>query len=209
MDKTSSEDRTPSAENASENDKKKLPWGRIVLVLLLILFLALQLYPVDRSNPEVVADIIAPDNIKAILRRACYDCHSNETKWLWYSYVAPASILVARDVQQGRERLNFSEWGEDYDEEDTPEMFLDECWESIESGEMPLWFYLPLHPEAVLTDEDLDALRTWCGADQLEQEDGGEGADGEDEAAEHDHSQHGQAARKENGSEKNKSEDKK
>lgn len=185
-----------SPENTQQTEKKKSNWGRNVLIGLLVLFLAIQLYPVDRSNPEVVADIIAPENIKAILRRACYDCHSNETKWLWYSYVAPASFLVARDVHQGRERLNFSEWGEDYDEEDTPEMFLEECWESIESGEMPLWFYLPLHPEAILTNQDLDALRTWCGADQAEDQD------------EADQDQDDQAVEKESGSEENKSEEK-
>lgn len=175
-----------SPENTPQAEKKKSTWVRNVFIVLVILFLALQLYPVDRNNPEVVADIIAPDDVKSILRRACYDCHSNETKWLWYSYIAPVSILIERDVRLGRERLNFSEWGDDYDEEDTPEMFLDECWESIESGEMPLWFYLPPHPEAVLTEKDLNILRTWCGADELEED--------EEEAEvkeEHDHNNHG------------------
>ena len=171
-----------SPENAPETQKKKSSWARKAFVVLIILFLALQLYPVDRNNPEVVADIIAPDNVRSILKRACYDCHSNETKWLWYSYVAPVSILISRDVVPGRNALNFSEWGDYYDEEDTPEMFLDECWESIESGEMPLWFYLPTHPEAVLTEEDLNILKAWCGADEIEDE----------EKKEHDHDAHGE-----------------
>ncbi len=175
-----------SSENTPQAEKKKSGWLRKVIIVLVILFLALQLYPVDRTNPEVVADIIAPEEVKSILRRACYDCHSNETKWIWYSYIAPISILIERDVRLGRERLNFSEWGEDYDEEDTPEMFLDECWESIESGEMPLWFYLPTHPEAVLTEKDLEILRTWCGADEAAAEEEAEG----EEKEEHDHDDH-------------------
>lgn len=166
--------------------KKKSSWLKKIFVVIVILLLAVQLYPVDRSNPEVVADILAPENVKSILRRACYDCHSNETKWHWYSYIAPGSILIASDVHVGREALNFSEWGDYYDEEETPEMFLDECWESIETGEMPLWFYVyPIHPEAVLTDEDLNILKQWCGVEE-EDEDGedGEEEDGEDESDE-------------------------
>ena len=151
--------------------KKKSSLLRKVFVGLVVLFLVAQLYPVDRTNPEVIADIPAPKHVKDILKRACYDCHSNETKWLWYSYISPGSILIARDVHEGREALNFSTWGEDIaDEEDTPEMFLDMCWDSIESKEMPLWFYIPVHPEAVLTKEDYAILSKWCGADESSEE---------------------------------------
>ena len=66
--------------------------------------------PVDRENPPVTGDIGAPSEVDAILRTSCYDCHSNETVWPWYSYLAPASWLVAEDVEHGREHLNFSEW---------------------------------------------------------------------------------------------------
>ncbi|MBL4884454.1 MAG: heme-binding domain-containing protein [Planctomycetaceae bacterium] len=159
-------------DNSDRAVKKKTSFGRKILIVIVVLFLAAQLYPVDRTNPEVVADIIAPDNVKSILKRACYDCHSNETKWLWYSYISPGSILIASDVHEGRDVLNFSTWTDDYaDEEDTPEMFLDVCWDAIESKEMPLWFYLPLHPEAVLTDEDINILKAWCGVEDSEEED--------------------------------------
>jgi len=159
----------PNPDEAQTPDlvrPKKGSMFRRVLVVAIIVFLALQLAPVDRHNPEVVADINAPDDVKHILRRACYDCHSNETKWPWYSYIAPGSWLMAKDVREGRDYLNFSEWGDYYEAEETPEFFLDECWGSIENGEMPLWFYLPLHPEAKLTEEDLAVLRKWCQIDE-------------------------------------------
>jgi len=154
-------------ETTLQSGKKNSSKLKKIFVVIVIVFLGLQLYPVDRFNPEVLGDIPAPDDVKAILKRACYDCHSNETKWLWYSYIAPASILISSDVKEGREHLNFSNWIDEYgDEEDTPDMFLDVCWEEIASGEMPLWFYKPLHPEANLSQEDLSVLKKWCGADQ-------------------------------------------
>lgn len=149
---------------------KRGVWKRRFVILLIVVFMGVQFVPVDRQNPEVVADIHAPENVKAILRRACYDCHSNETRWPWYSHIAPGSWLMARDVVEGRNALNFSEWGSDFEEEETPEYFVDMCWDSIESGQMPLWFYLPLHPEAKLTEEDLAVLKKWCGIEDEAEE---------------------------------------
>lgn len=154
-----------------EIPRKKSGLFRKFLVGLIVIFLGLQLVPVNRHNPEVVADIKAPDDVRHILKRACYDCHSNETKWPWYSYIAPGSWLVAKDVREGRERLNFSEWGEYYDEFDTPLFFVEEgCMETIHTGEMPLWFYVPMHPEAELSEEDMAVLEEWCGDYIVEEE---------------------------------------
>jgi len=136
-----------------------------ILIGLVVVLIAIQFIPVDRSNPEVVADMEAPPHVKKILRESCYDCHSNETHWPWYSYVAPASWLVANDVHEGREYLNFSNWGEDYGNDDpefTAEMFNDIVWPEIESHEMPLWFYIPLHPEAEINEEEFETLAQWC-----------------------------------------------
>jgi len=83
---------------------------RSLLIVCCVIFLLFQFVPVDRSNPPVVADLQAPVDVKSVLQRSCYDCHSNEVKWPWYSYVAPVSWLVAHDVKEGREELNFSEW---------------------------------------------------------------------------------------------------
>src|SRR3984885_7127137 len=88
---------------------------------------------------------------KDLVRRACFDCHSNETGWRFYSYVAPASWLVARDVNEGRRHLNFSEW-------DHPQKHAEHVVEEVKNGEMPLWYYLPLHPSAKLSDAEKVAL---------------------------------------------------
>jgi hypothetical protein len=120
-----------------------------------------QFIPVDRTNPPVQSEIQAPDSVMAILRGACYDCHSNETSWPWYSFVAPMSWLVVSDVHEAREHMNFSTWN-DYDEDERIEL-LEEAWEEVEDGDMPLWFYLPLHPEAKLSDADKKLLQGWVG----------------------------------------------
>ncbi len=121
---------------------------------------AIQLVPVDRSNPPVETEIDAPPDVHAILERSCYDCHSNQTRWPWYARVAPISWLVAHDVEEGREHLNFSEWNR-LDGEERAEL-IEEVWEEVEEGEMPLWFYLPLHPEARLSPGDMETLRDWA-----------------------------------------------
>jgi hypothetical protein len=119
----------------------------------------MQLVPVERSNPPVEAEVPASAEIRSILRRACYDCHSNETEWPWYSRVAPVSWLVAHDVVEGREKLNFSTWNR-LDTKKQVEA-LHESWEEVEEGEMPPWFYLPPHPDAELSPSDRAALREW------------------------------------------------
>lgn len=122
----------------------------------------MQLYPLDRSNPPVVREVDAPPEVKAVLERACYDCHSHQTRWPWYAWVAPVSFLVVHDVSEAREHLNFSDWGR-Y----TPEKArkkIDEILEEVEEGEMPLFYYLPLHPEAELATEDRLAIEEWVSA---------------------------------------------
>ena len=79
--------------------------------------------------------------------RVCKNCHSNETEWPWYSFVAPASWLVQRDVEEGRSHFNVSQWGRE-------ENHGDEAGMLVREGEMPPWFYLPFHPQERLSDED-------------------------------------------------------
>jgi hypothetical protein len=135
---------------------KKRTW---VLFFVIDLLVVIQFIPVNRNNPEVTGEINAPEEVMAILRRSCYDCHSNETVWPWYSYVAPASWLISRDVHDGREELNFSEWTT-YTEKRKRHK-RKECYEEIAEGEMPLWFYVPLHPDAELMQEDIQTLVSW------------------------------------------------
>ncbi len=111
------------------------------------LFLAIQLVPYgwSHTNPSVVAEPRwDTPRTRELFFRACADCHSNETKWPLYSRVAPVSWLVWKDVQEGREHLNVSEWNR-------PQKDANEASEKLQEGEMPLPIYLPLHPEARLS----------------------------------------------------------
>ena len=134
---------------------------RIALAAVALLA-AIQLVPVDRSNPPVTSEVPADPATREILRRACYDCHSNETRWPWYARVAPVSWLVAHDGEEGREHVNFSTWNEYTAKKQRKK--LDEVWEEVEEGEMPLWFYVPLHPDAKLGEADLRAIEAWAKA---------------------------------------------
>jgi hypothetical protein len=142
--------------------RQVLRWNvvRWILLGVLVVLLAIQLVPVDRSNPPVEAEVPAPVHVRALLRRACYDCHSNETTWPWYSRVAPFSWLVARDVREGRDELNFSTWNRMTTQERVKR--LKESWKEVAEGEMPPWFYLGIHRDAVLSAEDRAALRAWA-----------------------------------------------
>ena len=84
--------------------RKFTRWTLLFVVAGLIL---IQFAPVDRSNPSVTGEVSAPDPIMAVLRNSCYDCHSNETRWPWYSRVAPLSWRIAQHVREGRGHLNF------------------------------------------------------------------------------------------------------
>lgn len=134
---------------------------KILLVLLGSLVL-IQLVPLPRTNPPVTSEIAAPPAVKRILRDSCYDCHSHETVWPWYSWVAPVSWGVVWDVHEGREHLNFSTWN-DYPELERKKL-LKGVLEAVQEGEMPLKRYVWLHPEAALTPEEKDALEHWVRA---------------------------------------------
>jgi len=128
----------------------------VVLVTALVL---IQFVPVDQTNPAVETDVPASPEVRAVLRRSCYDCHSNETVWTWYSQIAPVSWLIARDVHEGRKQLNFSTWNRLSTADQSKA--LHESWEKVAEGEMPLWFYLPMHPEARLSAQDRTTLHAW------------------------------------------------
>lgn len=117
---------------------------------VVILFIVIQFLPVggDRDNPAVLAEPVwdSPET-RATFFRSCADCHSNETEWPWYSYVAPVSWLVTSDVEEGRSEFNVSEWGR-------AEQHGDEAAEEVEEEKMPLPIYLPLHPEARLSESE-------------------------------------------------------
>jgi hypothetical protein len=132
---------------------------RTILAGVLLALVVIQFVPVDRSNPPVETDVPASPELKSILRRACYDCHSHETVWPWYSRVAPVSWLIQRDVREGRRELNFSTWNRYTAEQRANKMA--EAGEEAATGEMPPWFYLPAHPKARLSQSDKDILQAW------------------------------------------------
>jgi hypothetical protein len=128
-------------------------------------FVVLQLVRPERTNPPVDpsmrldAHVTVPADVGDILDRSCRDCHTNETRWPWYSHVAPPSLLLARDVREGRDELNLSEWG-DYDGETAVEQ-LDEMCTQVREGSMPLLPYTWMHRAARLSPEDVTRLCEW------------------------------------------------
>ena len=132
---------------------------RTLLVLAAALVLA-QVVPVDRSVSPGAGEVAAPPEVRAILKRACYDCHSNETVWPWYGRVAPVSWLLERDVREGRREVNFSTFLQ-YSEKRRQRKWM-EIPTQLEKGEMPPWFYTAVHPEARLTEADRQALIAWA-----------------------------------------------
>ena len=107
--------------------------------------------------------------------RACFDCHSNETVWPWYSHVAPVSWLNHRDVGKGRRKVNFSEW-------DRPQKEARESAKTVRRGKMPPWFYSVIHPDARLTPAEAEALSQGLAATLGSRRGKGEGAGrGEDD----------------------------
>jgi hypothetical protein len=134
--------------------KKKIAFGVVIGIVVLGLLIQLIPLPGRNNNPPVVAE---PNwdspQTRALVKRACFDCHSNETVWPWYSYVAPVSWLVYSDTMNGRSRLNFSEWNR-------PQRGVGEITGIIQEGEMPPAVYLPMHPSAQLTDAEKQQLIT-------------------------------------------------
>jgi len=114
-------------------------------------FVLIQLVPYGRGhhNPPVQREPRwdAPAT-RALAVRACFDCHSNETQYPWYTFVAPSSWLAQHDVDDGRGHLNFSEWNRS-------QRHAKDAAEEVESGDMPMLVYLPLHPEARLSADEL------------------------------------------------------
>jgi len=123
--------------------------------------LGIQLVPVPRTNPPVEATVDAPPEVLSLLRRACFDCHSHETKWAApQSFVAPVSWLVAWDVSEGREEMNFSRWSA-MAPKDLAKI-AKKLPEEVAEGAMPPAIYRLAHPEARLTDAEKAAITAWA-----------------------------------------------
>lgn len=135
---------------------KKIGIGLVIILALM------QFKQIDKTNPEYneVEDFITitqpSEEIATLIKAACYDCHSHQAKYPWYSNVAPISWMVEHHIEEGREHLNFSKWGS-YDTKKANHK-LEECIEEIEEGEMPMKPYVVMHSEAKMSKEQKKAL---------------------------------------------------
>lgn len=140
------------------------PWLKKTSLVGGLALAGIQIWPAGRTNPPTSAGLDAPPEVTSVLRRCCFDCHSNETRWPWYAHVAPVSWWMVRDVEDGRAEMNFSEWGT------MPEgkraRRLNGLVEEIESGGMPPKAYRRMHADAVVSPEELEILRAWSESPQ-------------------------------------------
>jgi hypothetical protein len=139
---------------------------KISAIAVAVIVILIQLYRPERfTTAEVTENHITkklnvPPDVEKILKRSCFDCHSNHTAWPWYSNIAPMSWLVIDDVKHGRGKMNFSEWGKMSASKQG--IKLDKICEEITEGEMPLKQYLMIHKDAELSQADKDLLCSWA-----------------------------------------------
>jgi hypothetical protein len=156
----------------SEKESLLMFTARRVLYGLIIVIALIQFVPVQRTNPAAPDPVVFADpQAEAIARRACYDCHSNQTVWPWYANIAPVSWYVVHHVDEGRTAYNFSDVaetlansnqhhhaGEDAHEPITVATLIEHASEHISEGEMPPSYYTLIHRDAVLSDADKATL---------------------------------------------------
>jgi len=149
-----------------ETVQRVLKWAAVALaaVVALMQFIrpALTNPPVDQTR-TIQARMQVSGEVSAILDRSCNDCHSYQTRWPWYSHVAPISWFVVGHVNDGRDDLNFSEWAK-YSQSEQQHFLKKMCGE-VTAGEMPLNSYLWLHRDAKLSSEDVKTLCDWASAE--------------------------------------------
>jgi heme-binding protein len=147
--------------------------GRLIRHAALILIAgacAIQLVRPARTNPPtdpartLMAVTHSPAGVNTVLERGCRDCHSHDTRWPWYSSVAPVSWFVINDVNSGRRHFNYSDWAR-YDRDKIPQLLKDIC-DQTRKGEMPLSIYLWMHPDSRLSDRDVSLLCDWSDAER-------------------------------------------
>jgi hypothetical protein len=133
-----------------------------ISIFVLLVLIGMQFVPMDvpAEVPTKADDVLkAPEEVHAILKRACFDCHSNHTDFPWYSSIAPVSWFTKMHVKEGREHMNFSIWAS-YDDEKKLK-YLEKIPKAIKS-KMPLPSYLIMHKEAKLSDDDKKLLTEWA-----------------------------------------------
>ncbi|HEA28918.1 MAG TPA: cytochrome C [Leeuwenhoekiella sp.] len=141
-------------------------WVKRFLILLLIALIGIQFIRPERNEDSYeslepfLAETKPSEQVAAILKTACYDCHSNQTQYPWYAEVAPVSFWLSDHIQEGKHHLNFSAW-QGYSAKRKDDK-LDELIEEVTDGEMPLESYTLIHQDAHLTRAQTDAMITWA-----------------------------------------------
>jgi mono/diheme cytochrome c family protein len=137
---------------------------KIVVVIGIVTFIVIQFFQPGKNVGEITQNHIfkqeqLPENVQQVFQNACMDCHSNNTKYPWYNKIAPVSWILNKHVTEGKNELNFSEWGE-MDAFDKIGA-LEDIRQEVERKTMPLKGYVAMHKEAKLTDEQREALIAW------------------------------------------------
>ncbi len=140
-------------------------WTKKALIGLVVVLIIIQFIPTNR--PEVIIDnpndihqeIVIKGEVSDLLKAACYDCHSTEITYPWYASIAPVSFWINHHIEDGTRHLNFSEWST-YSAERQHHK-LEEIYEEVEEGEMPLSSYTWMHSEANLSPEQVDLIVSW------------------------------------------------
>jgi hypothetical protein len=139
---------------------------RGVLFLIMIAVVVLQFIKPEITNPSedkskfITAKVRVPETVQRKLEVSCFDCHSYKTKLPWYSNISPIVYLIKRDVEEGREYLNFSTWT-DYDREEMIDK-LEEIEKKVKDEKMPLFMYKLFHPDAKLSNEEVRLITEWA-----------------------------------------------
>jgi len=143
--------------------KKKI---KVIAIALLVLFIAIQFYQPARNvddgqvaTMDIAQSYNMPDKVKMILQTSCYDCHSNNTHYVWYDFIQPARMLVENHIRNGKKELNFDEWGSYSDRK--KERLLNSMKKQIETDEMPLYSYTLLHGNAKLDEKEFQTIIFW------------------------------------------------
>jgi len=145
-------------------------WLKWSLLILIGIFVVIQFFRPERNLlPPTESDLLVqldpPEELALILQNSCYDCHSNQTRYPWYSHVSPVSWYLDRHIREGKEEVNFSHFGDL--EQRAKIRLLNEICEEVEEGSMPLPSYIRMHRDALLTAEEIASLCDWSELEAL------------------------------------------
>lgn len=142
-----------------------MKWWKYVFLALLVIAVVIQFIRPDMSpvpiDPKLTIEAVTPvpPHVDALLHNSCYDCHSNESRWPWYSQISPLSWWLKSHVNDARDKLNFSEFAKLPKKEQLKK--LGDACDEVKKGDMPLKVYVPMHPAAKLSDAGRSELCTW------------------------------------------------